>query len=89
VKAIKIAQQLNNRRCNMKPRTEERNRNASGIDSQSALEFQEGVMQAAMGIMVVAAALVGIWGVISLFGGLQAGGIIEMAKGWMTALGGM
>ena len=73
----------------MKPRTEERNRNASGIDSQSALEFQEGVMQAAMGIMVVAAALVGIWGVISLFGGLQAGGLIEITKGWMAAVGGM
>jgi hypothetical protein len=73
----------------MKPGTDERNRSASGIDSQSALEFQEGVMQAAMGIIVVAAALVGIWGLISLFGGLQAGGIIGIAKGWMSAIGGM
>lgn len=73
----------------MKPRTEERNKSVSGIDSQSALEFQEGVMQAAMGLIVVAAFLVGIWGVISLFGGLQAGGLIGMAKGWMAALGGM
>ncbi len=73
----------------MKPGTDERNRSTSGIDSQSALEFQEGVMQAAMGILAVAAVLVGVWGLISLFGGLQAGGIIGIAKGWMAAIGGM
>ena len=73
----------------MKPRTEERNREASGIDSRSALEFQEGVLQAAMGIIVAAASLIGIWGVISLFGGLQAGGLVGIVKGWMSAIGGM
>ena len=87
VKAIEVEKQSSNRRYNMKPRTEEKNRYATGIDSQSALEFQEGVMQVAMGIIVLAAALVGVWGVISLFGGLQAGGVAGMAKGWMTAIG--
>ena len=73
----------------MKSGTEENNRYASEVDSHSTVEFQEGVMQVAMGAIVLAAALIGIWGVISLFGGIEAGGISGLAKGWMTAIGGI
>ena len=73
----------------MKTGTEEKNSTASGIGTPSAIELQEGVMQVAMGVIVTAAALVGVWGVISLFGGIQAGGIVGIAKGWMMAIGGM
>ena len=73
----------------MKTGTDEKNRYASEIETPSGLEFQEGVMQAAMGVIVLAAALVGAWGLISLFGGIQAGGIAGIVKGWMAAVGGM
>ena len=72
----------------MKTGTEEKNSTTSGIGTPSTVEFQEGVMQVAMGVIVIAAALVGVWGVLSLFGGIQAGGIAGIAKGWMTAIGG-
>jgi hypothetical protein len=71
----------------MKSGTEEKSKYATGIDSPSALELQEGVMQVVMGVIVVAATLVGVWGIVSLFGGLQAGGLVGMGKGWMTAIG--
>ena len=71
----------------MKSGTEEKNKHAIGIDSPSALELQEGVMQVVMGVIVVAATLVGVWGIVSLFGGRQAGGLVGMAKGWMAAIG--
>ena len=72
----------------MKHETTEQHNVASGINTGAMIEIQEGVMQAAMGVMIVAAALVGIWGFISLFGGIQSGGLLELGRDWLSAVNG-
>ena len=58
------------------------------IDQQSVLDFQDGVVQAAMVVMVLAAALIGLWGVVSLCSGIAlGGGVLEMATNWLAAVG--
>jgi len=60
------------------------------INQQTVLDIQDGVMQAALGAVALTAALVGIWGLLSLFGGIVlGGGVMEMARGWISAVGGM
>ncbi|MBU0676460.1 MAG: hypothetical protein KJ950_17630 [Proteobacteria bacterium] len=60
------------------------------IQTNSLFEFHEGAMQVVMGLIVASAAIVGLWGFISLFTGIGlGGGIIEMARGWMNAITGM
>jgi len=68
--------------------TGHKNEASSGIDTGSMLEIQEGVMQVVMGIMVVAAAMIGIWGFISLLGGIQSGGLLELGRDWLNAING-
>ena len=59
------------------------------MNSNSLPEVQEGVMQVAMGILVVTAAIVGIWGLVSLFAGISMeGGVLDMVNGWMNAVTG-
>ncbi|MBU0484354.1 MAG: hypothetical protein KKB30_07555 [Proteobacteria bacterium] len=63
---------------------------SEGVNSNSVLELQEGTMQVVVGIIFATAAIIGIWGLISLFGGIvMAGGILEAAREWMGAITGM
>lgn len=49
-----------------------------------------GISQVGIGVIVTLAALIGIWGVACLFGGInQDGNLMEMARGWLTAVTGM
>lgn len=65
-----------------------RDKGVGKIDQQSVIDFQDGVVQAAMIAMTMAAALVGLWGVVSLCSGIAlGGGLIEMASSWLTAVG--
>lgn len=58
------------------------------IDQQSLLDFQDGVVQAAMVAMTLAAALIGLWGVVSLCSGVAlGGGVLQMANSWFAAVG--
>lgn len=58
------------------------------INQQSILDFQEGVVQAAMIAMTLVAAFIGVWGLLSLCSGIAiGGGIVEMAKGWLSSVG--
>lgn len=58
------------------------------IDQQSLLDFQDGVVQAVMVVMTLAAALIGLWGIVSLCSGIAlGGGILEMAGSWFAAVG--
>ena len=60
-----------------------------GINSNSVPEIQEGVMQVAMGLLIATAAIVGIWGLVSLFAGISMeGGILDMITGWINAVSG-
>lgn len=58
------------------------------IDQHSVIDFQEGVVQVAMIAVTLTAALVGIWGLLSLCSGIAlGGGVVEMAKCWLGAAG--
>lgn len=58
------------------------------IDQQSLLDFQDGVVQAAMVVMTLAVALIGLWGVVSLCSGVAlGGGVLQMANSWFAAVG--
>ena len=68
----------------------EREESVEKINQQTVLDVQDGVMQAALGAVALIAALVGVWGLLSLFGGIAlGGGVMEMARGWISAIGGM
>lgn len=65
-----------------------RDKGIGNIDQQSLLDFQDGVVQTAMVVMTMAAALVGVWGILSLFSGIAlGGGVLEMARGWLSSVG--
>ncbi len=58
-----------------------------GIDHEAVAE---GVSQAGMGIIVVLTALIGAWGLACLIGGLgKSAGLLEVTRGWLTAVSGM
>ena len=49
----------------------------------------EGTSQAGITILVALAALVGIWGLACLVGGLADGGATELLRGWISAVSGV
>jgi predicted nucleic acid-binding Zn ribbon protein len=60
----------------------------SKIDQQSLFDLQDGVVQAAMVVMTLVAALIGVWGVLSLCSGIAlGGGVVEMGRNWLAAVG--
>lgn len=65
----------------MKLVTEERS------DDHLLENVSAGVSQFAMGLIIVLAALVGIWGILCLVSGLVGSGSGGLAMGWLTALG--
>ena len=63
-------------------------RNVESINRQSIPDIQEGVVQAVMIVVTLTAALIGVWGVMSLCSGVAlSGGLIEVAKNWFAAIG--
>ena len=65
-----------------------REQEISKINQQSLLDFQDGVAQAAMVVLAAAAALIGLWGIISLCSGIAlGGGVVEIARGWLGSVG--
>ncbi|HSH13433.1 MAG TPA: hypothetical protein VLA15_06780 [Desulfurivibrionaceae bacterium] len=58
------------------------------IDQQSLFDIQDGVVQAVMVVFTLAAALIGVWGVLSLGSGIAlSGGVVEMVRNWSAAVG--
>ena len=51
----------------------------------------EGISQAGVVIILALATLIGLWGIACLIGGMSTmGGIVELGRGWLTAVtGGM
>jgi len=50
----------------------------------------EGISQAGVGVILVLATLIGIWGIACLIGGMSTmGGVMELGRGWLTAVTGM
>jgi hypothetical protein len=58
----------------------------TGCDMNSVTE---GASQFGIGIILTLAALVGVWGVTCLVSGLAHNGVMEMGRGFITAITGM
>ena len=64
--------------------------NAGGTESAGLGNIAQGTSQVGIGIILMLAALVGIWGVACLFGGIvKSGSMVEMGRGFLTAVIGM
>jgi len=62
----------------------------SGSESVGFENLVQGSSQFGIGIILTLAALVGIWGVACLIGGMaKSGSLIEMGRGFLTAVIGM
>jgi len=50
----------------------------------------EGISQAGVVVILTLATLIGLWGIACLVGGMSTmGGIMELGRGWITAVTGM
>lgn len=50
----------------------------------------EGISQAGVAVILTLAALIGIWGIACLAGGMNSmGGVMELGRGWLAAVTGM
>ncbi|MFC1524360.1 hypothetical protein ACFL6N_06175, partial [Thermodesulfobacteriota bacterium] len=49
----------------------------------------EGASQAGMGVILTLAAMIGIWGTACMINGIAKGSLLEMARGYLTAIIGM
>ncbi len=70
-------------------------KNVAGIEKEglgsSVLDQQamvEGATQAGIGIIMVLAALIGVWGIACLVGGVMEVGVTELMRGFVTAVTG-
>ena len=53
-------------------------------------DIVDGVSLVGIGIIKTMAALIGVWGLACLIGGVaKSGGLMEMAQAWLTAVTGM
>ena len=61
--------------------------NASGTET-GLNNIAQGASEVGMGVIMSMAAVVGVWGAACMISGItQSGSLIEMARGYMTALG--
>lgn len=60
------------------------------LDALNQEVVGEGVSQAGISIILGLALLIGTWGLACLISGIsRMGGVMELARGWMTAITGM
>jgi len=60
--------------------------NTSGTET-GLNTITQGASEVGMGVIMAMAAAVGIWGTTCLISGLTQGGLAEMARGYLTAIG--
>jgi len=62
----------------------------TGLGAVDQAAIGEGVSQAGVGVILTLAAMIGIWGIACLVGGMaRMGGVVELARAWMTAVTGV
>jgi len=61
-----------------------------GLGELDQAAIGEGISQAGVGVILALASLIGIWGLACLIGGMSTmGGVMEMGRGWLSAVTGM
>lgn len=62
---------------------------STGLEITSVDKMTRDASEVGMGVILVLAALIGIWGIVCLFGGIvNSGGIGELLNGWLSAVTG-
>jgi hypothetical protein len=61
-----------------------------GLDVSTVNKMGRDVAEVGVGVIAVLAAMIGIWGIACLFGGIvQGGGIAELVNGFISAVTGV
>lgn len=61
-----------------------------GLDVSTVNKMGRDTAEVGVGVIMVLAALIGIWGIACLFGGIvQSGGIAELVNGFISAVTGV
>ena len=61
-----------------------------GLDVSTVNKMGRDATEVGVGVIMVLAALIGIWGIACLFGGIvQSGGIAELVNGFLSAVTGV
>ncbi|MEJ2034122.1 MAG: hypothetical protein P8Y63_14035 [Deltaproteobacteria bacterium] len=68
---------------------EERMVLAGEIEDTEFEEMEQGVSQAGMGVMMALAGLTGIWGLVCLVSAVAQNGVLELIRGWLSAVTGI
>jgi len=72
-----------------KARTEKERTGSAGLEITSIDKITRDASEVGMGVIMVMAALIGIWGIACLIGGIaNSGGIADLANGWLAAVTG-
>jgi hypothetical protein len=66
----------------------EREERAIGI-SEGFVEAGRGASQAGLGFMMGVTGLIGVWGAACLISAVAQTGVLELARGWLSAITGM
>lgn len=68
---------------------ETRRMSGLGLDASTAAKMGRDATEVGIGVISILAALIGIWGLACLFGGIvQSGGIAELVNGFISAVTG-
>lgn len=59
------------------------------IEDTEFEEMEQGVSQAGMGVMIALAGLTGIWGLVCLVSAAAQNGVLELIRGWLSAVTGI
>ena len=62
-----------------------------GLGELDQAAIGEGISQAGVAVILTLATLIGVWGLACLIGGMSTmmGGVMELGRGWLTAVTGM
>lgn len=61
---------------------------STGLEISSVDKLTNDASQVGIGIVTILAALIGIWGIACLIGGIANEGLIELVNGWISAVTG-
>jgi len=68
---------------------ETRRMSGLGVDVSTVNKMGRDATEVGIGVITILAALIGIWGIACLFGGIvQSGGIAELVNGFISAVTG-
>jgi hypothetical protein len=69
--------------------SEERAIGSEGVEEVEFEEMEQGVSEAGMGLIMAMASLVGVWGLACLVSAIAQNGLLDVARGWLSAVTGM